>query len=146
MVTNNFICNTIAFDDNHYPVEWECSHNGNKITVLQYETECKKLTDSYLLPEYYEAKEVIKMLSAGYIPPQSNVLNYEEKLGMVTTQEGQLNIRCGPSVDFGVLGQVWKSDVVTIIGETDDWYIIKCGTPPYANQVGCVHKDYISVD
>lgn len=67
------------------------------------------------------------------------------KTGKVITKEDDLNVRYGPSVDYGILAKAPKGSTVNIIGEVDDWYLVKY-EEPYRNKVGCVLKDYVSVD
>lgn len=60
--------------------------------------------------------------------------------GRVITQDDDLNVRSGPSVDFEKIGTVAKGSTVVILGEQNGWYIIE-----FPGGTGYVSAEYISV-
>jgi N-acetylmuramoyl-L-alanine amidase len=67
-------------------------------------------------------------------PPQ------EERVGVVQTKGGNLNIRRKPTVDSEIVGQIPNGAEVQVFGETGGWYVVQYGTV-----VGYVRGDYLSV-
>ena len=67
-------------------------------------------------------------------PPQS------ERIGIVRTQGGNLNIRRKPTTDSEIVGQIPNGAQVKVFGETSNWYVIQ-----YGGVTGYVRGDYLSV-
>ncbi len=61
--------------------------------------------------------------------------------GYVITTTGSLNIRAGESLDSEILGSITYGQMIDIIDETDDWYVIPHGDN---GQVGYVLKEYVT--
>ncbi len=61
------------------------------------------------------------------------------RTGTVTTNGGRLNIRNAPSLSGEVIGQIPNGTVITITGQTDDWYVIN-----YNGTEGYVYAQYIT--
>ena len=63
------------------------------------------------------------------------------RTGTVTTAGGRLNIRDRPSLDATVIGQIPNGEVVTITGQSGDWY-----TAQYNGMTGYVYSQYITLN
>lgn len=66
---------------------------------------------------------------------------FEPVSGYVITTTGGLNIRAGESLDSEILDSITYGQMIDIIDETDDWYVI-----PYGEDggVGYVLKEYVT--
>lgn len=66
---------------------------------------------------------------------------FEPVAGYVITTTGNLNIRAGESFDSEILGSITYGQMIDIIDETDEWYVI-----PYGENdgVGYVYKEYVT--
>ena len=66
---------------------------------------------------------------------------FEPVAGYVITTTGGLNIRAGAGVDTEILDSITYGQMIDIIDETDDWYVI-----PYGDngEVGYVLKEYVT--
>ena len=63
-----------------------------------------------------------------------------EKIGIVTTQGGRLNIRNRPSLSSSVIAQIPNGERVVIIEKIGNWYVIE-----YNGIIGFVSADYITL-
>lgn len=63
-----------------------------------------------------------------------------ERIGVVTTQGGRLNIRARPSTDSAVIAQIPNGMRVSLIEKVGDWYIVD-----YNGVIGFVNSDYITL-
>ncbi len=66
---------------------------------------------------------------------------FEPVAGYVITTTGNLNIRAGASIDSEILGSITYGQMIDIIEEEDDWYVIPHGDN---GQVGYVLKEYVT--
>lgn len=66
---------------------------------------------------------------------------FEPVAGYVITTTGNLNIRAGASVDSEIIGSITYGQMIDIIEEEDDWYIIPHGDN---GQIGYVLKEYVT--
>lgn len=66
---------------------------------------------------------------------------FEPVAGYVITTTGGLNIRAGASLDSEILDSITYGQMIDIIDETDDWYVI-----PYGDngEIGYVLKEYVT--
>lgn len=66
---------------------------------------------------------------------------FEPVAGYVITTTGGLNIRAGASLESEILDSITYGQMIDIIEETDDWYVI-----PYGDngEVGYVLKEYVT--
>ena len=67
-------------------------------------------------------------------PPQP------ERVGVVRTMGGNLNIRRRPTTDSEIVGQIPNGAETRIFGETGGWYVTR-----YGNTTGYVRGDYIAI-
>ena len=67
-------------------------------------------------------------------PPQP------ERVGVVRTMGGNLNIRRRPTTDSEIVGQIPNGAETRIFGETGGWYVTR-----YGNTTGYVRGDYIEI-
>lgn len=67
-------------------------------------------------------------------PPQP------ERVGIVRTKGGNLNIRRKPTTDSEIIGQIPNGAQVQIFGETGNWYVAQ-----YGSVTGYVFGDYIEI-
>ncbi|MDD5952106.1 MAG: SH3 domain-containing protein [Oscillospiraceae bacterium] len=67
-------------------------------------------------------------------PPQP------ERVGIVRTQGGNLNIRRKPTTDSEIIGQIPNGAQVTVFGQTGNWYVVQ-----YGNVTGYVRGDYLEI-
>lgn len=68
----------------------------------------------------------------------------EMKIGKVTTDSTELNLRSAPDTDSDIVYEIPKDDTVTIYGESKDWYYVMYNkTSP--SKYGFVNKKYIKV-
>lgn len=67
-------------------------------------------------------------------PPQP------ERVGVVRTMGGNLNIRRRPTTDSEIVGQIPNGAETRIFGETGGWYVTR-----YGNITGYVRGDYIEI-
>lgn len=63
-----------------------------------------------------------------------------QKMGIVTTQNSNLNVRSTPDISSKVIGNLGKNTQVDIIEEIGDWYKIKMDS-----SYGYVYKKYIKI-
>lgn len=63
-----------------------------------------------------------------------------ERVGVVTTNGGRLNIRARPSTDSAVIAQIPNGIRVSIIEKVGNWYIVE-----YDGVIGFVNSDYITL-
>lgn len=66
---------------------------------------------------------------------------FEPVAGYVITTTGNLNIRAGASIDSEILGSITYGQMIDIIEEEDDWYVIPHGDN---GQIGYVLKEYVT--
>ena len=66
---------------------------------------------------------------------------FEPVAGYVITTTGGLNVRAGESFDSEILDSITYGQMIDIIDETDEWYVI-----PYGENdgVGYVYKEYVT--
>ncbi|HEX3037770.1 MAG TPA: N-acetylmuramoyl-L-alanine amidase [Oscillospiraceae bacterium] len=62
------------------------------------------------------------------------------RIGKVTTQSGNLNIRSKPSTQAKVIGQAPKGAAIKVLGETQGWYVVN-----YNGIVGYSSSDFITI-
>ncbi|MBE6623954.1 MAG: peptidoglycan hydrolase [Ruminococcaceae bacterium] len=63
-----------------------------------------------------------------------------ERIGVVSTQGGRLNIRNRPSLSSSVIAQIPNGERVTVIDTVGNWYLIE-----YNGIIGFVSSDYITL-
>lgn len=85
--------------------------------------------------DFYEDKEPLKNNTLEELKP------YEPQTGYVITTTGGLNVRASASPDGEVLESLTYGQMIDIIEETDDWYVI-----PYGDEggVGYVSKQFVT--
>ncbi len=66
---------------------------------------------------------------------------FEPVAGYVITTTGGLNVRAGESLDSEILDSITYGQMIDIIDETDDWYVIPFGDE---GKVGYVLKEYVT--
>ncbi len=115
-------------DDNEYLSVSEISENSEQETIVIDE----KTVSPVDFKQYsFEAeKERLEDLRP-----------FEPVAGYVITTTGSLNIRAGESTDSEILGSITYGQMIDIIDETDDWYVIPHGDN---GQVGYVLKEYVT--
>lgn len=89
-------------------------------------------------------KWIASILVIATIVVSSGVLyamrTYEELdfvTGLVTASA--LNVRTGPSLNYRVIGTVYRNEYIRVFAKIGDWYVVQ--TP--SDQIGAVYKDYV---
>ncbi len=115
-------------DDNEYLSVSEVSEEGNQEAITIEEKTLEPVDfKNYNLDFEKERLEELRP--------------FEPVAGYVITTTGSLNIRAGESFDSEVLGSITYGQMIDIIDETDEWYVI-----PYGENdgVGYVYKEYVT--
>ena len=115
-------------DDNEYLSVSEVSEDGNQEAITIEEKTLEPVDfKNYNLDFEKERLEELRP--------------FEPVAGYVITTTGSLNIRAGESFDSEILGSITYGQMIDIIDETDEWYVI-----PYGENdgVGYVYKEYVT--
>ncbi len=115
-------------DDNEYLSVSEISENDNQEAITLEEKTIEPVDfKKYNLDFEKERLEELRP--------------FEPVAGYVITTTGNLNIRAGESFDSEILGSITYGQMIDIIDETDEWYVI-----PYGENdgVGYVYKEYVT--
>ncbi|MCM8800818.1 MAG: SH3 domain-containing protein [Candidatus Omnitrophica bacterium] len=87
-----------------------------------------------------EAYEWYKIRLPKYVPAfvkKNLIIKIDDKTAKVKADK--VNIRLGPDVSFPIIGKANKEELVTIVGESEEWYKIK----PLDSCYGWIHKKFV---
>ena len=115
------------YDDNEYLSVSENNENEEKAITLDEKT--------FELVDFKEYSLDLEKERLEDLRP------FQPVAGYVITTTGNLNIRAGASIDSEILGSITYGQMIDIIEEEDDWYVIPHGDN---GQVGYVLKEYVT--
>ncbi len=115
-------------DDNEYLSVSEFSENDNQEVITLEE----KTLDPVDFKKYNLDFEKERL---------EDLRPFEPVAGYVITTTGNLNIRADESFDSEILGSITYGQMIDIIDETDEWYVIPYGEN---DRVGYVYKEYVT--
>ena len=84
----------------------------------------------------------VALLFGGLIlPVQTRAATSSSKAGVVTTAEGELNVRSGASTNTPIISTLHKGSYVTLLSKSGSWWQVEYAKGRY----GYCHADYITV-
>jgi len=113
--------------------------NGQKITVIEACGAWTKITvDANGKTGYILAKYVVSDENAGWEKPEAAPKKYD--LGSVKTKfaSSTVNVRKGPGTSHAVAFKAVSGDVLSILGESGNWYLVKAEN----GKTGYISKNY----
>ncbi|MDY3929805.1 MAG: NlpC/P60 family protein [Clostridia bacterium] len=119
----------------------------DEVSDVVYIEDEPQITEELTDEEKQDAEQSVELIDYGKneFAYANNVIEiskpFEPVSGYVITTTGGLNVRAAQSLDSEILDSLEYGQMIDIIDETDDWYVIPYGED---GQVGYVLKEYVT--